>query len=288
MDALVQAQSQGPDGLQLAVTTVRWSIEIGAKDSPIRFAGLLAPFINRRELADELRSLEQMYVYAGEPETWINVVEQLGQQTRKRKTKRVAALVAARIKMDVGRLEEARRMLDDITRNAPHSDAATRAKALLYELEHLQVGMPAPGFEATTIDGTTVSLKSFQGKPVLLNFWATWCVSCLGEVPTVKSAKSRFKEDLVILGISVDERRDAVIKTIKARDVPGIQTWDQLNGKNPVAEIYRVEGLPTWYLLDGEGRIAARNPLGDKLIPAVARLLQTGGREPAPSTSGGR
>ncbi len=65
----------------------------------------------------------------------------------------------------------------------------------------------------------------------------------------------------------------AVVRMVKASKIPGVQTWDDRGSDNPVAKRYNVYTLPAWFLIDANGIIRARNPFGDKLIPAIHASL---------------
>jgi hypothetical protein len=71
-------------------------------------------------------------------------------------------------------LSESKASFVEVAKAGGKSEFADLAKGYIYEIDHLQIGMVAPDFTATKLDGTMVSLKSFRGKAVLLNFWATW------------------------------------------------------------------------------------------------------------------
>jgi len=73
-----------------------------------------------------------------------------------------------------GKLEDAKAAFQSLIEEAPDSRDAERAKGNIYEITHLNVGQPAPLFEAKTLDDTRISLANLRGKVVLLNFWATW------------------------------------------------------------------------------------------------------------------
>jgi hypothetical protein len=77
----------------------------------------------------------------------------------------------------------------------------------------------------------------------------------------------------VILAISLDESRRGLTEVVEMMKVPGIQTWDEKGRDNPVADLYNVQRLPAWFLLDDKGVIRARDPFGEKLIPAIQSLL---------------
>ncbi len=86
---------------------------------------------------------------------------------------------------------------------------------------------------------------------------------------------SRLKDKpFTILAVSVDDDRDSLITTLESRKVPGIQTWDPVGWEeNPIARLYNVQNIPTWYLIDAKGVIRGRDPFDKELIPAVTTLL---------------
>jgi peroxiredoxin len=154
---------------------------------------------------------------------------------------------------------------------------ATKARGLIYELEHLQPGMSAPPFSAETLDGKKVSLNDFRGKVVLLNFWATWCPSCIAEIPDLKKAVKHFDgKPFVILAVSLDDSRSMVKQFVEGAEFPGIHTWHEKGADNPVSVLYNAEMLPTWYVIDAEGIIRARDPFHEKLIPVVEEAMGNG------------
>ena len=97
----------------------------------------------------------------------------------------------------------------------------------------------------------------------------------MGEIPHLKTAVSRFKDKpFEILAVSCDDDRTALTNLLKLREPPGIQTWHKKGPANPAAELYNVQGYPTWYLVDAGGVIRARDAFGDALIPAVEKAMQ--------------
>ena len=73
-----------------------------------------------------------------------------------------------------------------------------------------QVGALAPDFEVETLGGEPFRLSDCRGKVVLLNIWATWCPPCVSEMPDIQALSEAYPEDLVVIGVSVDESRDEV------------------------------------------------------------------------------
>lgn len=117
-------------------------------------------------------------------------------------------------------------------------------------------GLPAPDFELKTIDGKDVRLSDYNGQPVLINLWATWCPPCRLEMPEIEAAYEKYKGDgLVVLGIDL-----AVQDNLK--DVPPF--IQELNLTFPIlldktgdvsAGLYGLRGLPTSYFIDQGGTL---------------------------------
>jgi peroxiredoxin len=116
----------------------------------------------------------------------------------------------------------------------------------------------APDFALKDANGTTVRLSDYRGKVVLLNFWATWCGPCKLEIPWFMEFEQEFKDrGFAVLGVSMDDDGwDAVKPYIAQRKV----NYRIVLGNDAVADQYEgVEALPTTFLIDREGRIAAKH-----------------------------
>jgi peroxiredoxin len=114
----------------------------------------------------------------------------------------------------------------------------------------------APNFALKDSDGRTVQLADYRGKVVLLNFWATWCGPCKIEIPWFTEFERRHKDrGFAVVGISMDEEGwDAVKPFLSEYRI----NYRVLMGNNAVAQLYDgVSALPTTFLIDREGRIAA-------------------------------
>ena len=113
-----------------------------------------------------------------------------------------------------------------------------------------EVGQPAQDFTATTLEGETVSLSDFRGRPVWVLFGATWCASCRAEAPDVQAAHERYGDDLVILSLYLGEGRADVAAYAERTGL----TYRQL--PDPTSQIsasYRVMGVPAHFFVDAEG-----------------------------------
>lgn len=118
----------------------------------------------------------------------------------------------------------------------------------------LAVGDAAPNFSFTLPDGTTQQLSDMRGKPVVLNFWATWCLPCIEEMPELERAYTEGAGDLVVLAVNRNELPDAIARFAPKVDVsfPLIANLD-----GAIADRYSVTSLPTTYFIDRDGMISA-------------------------------
>lgn len=111
----------------------------------------------------------------------------------------------------------------------------------------------APNFELKDLSGKVVSLESFKGSPVLLDFWATWCGPCRMSIPLVQEFYMRHKDQgLVVLGLNMDDDLSGVFNFVKTYHM----TYPVLFAGNSSAPTdYNVEGIPHFVFVDKHGRI---------------------------------
>ena len=115
---------------------------------------------------------------------------------------------------------------------------------------------PAPNFSLKDADGRLVQLSDFRGKVVLLNFWATWCDPCRIEIPWFVEFERQHKgQGFAVVGVSMDEDGWQAIKPFVSE--AGIN-YRVLLGNDTVSDLYGgIDSLPTSFVIDREGRIAA-------------------------------
>lgn len=276
MDMLAESTLDTDDGDYIAVQCFVWSWmhDIDLPKLHLRFRRVVQHYPNSMYMAELLDTVPLAYAASGAPADWIEQVLRVYEVAREESLRLAALSTMGQVHMKTAKPADAKAAFEQIIKLAPKSDLATKAKGLIYELEHLQVGMTAPGFATKTIDGKPISLNDLRGKTVLVNFWATWCPSCVAEIPELKKAVERFKgKPFVILAVSLNDTRKEVIDFVKKSGFPGIHTWDEKGPDNPVSIRYNAEILPTWYLVDGKGIIRARDPFHEKLIPAIEAVL---------------
>ena len=131
------------------------------------------------------------------------------------------------------------------------SDGATISAQAV---EAPMTGFLAPDFTLASTDGESVTLSSLRGRPVVINFWATWCPPCRAEMPDLERLwLQNNPEGLVVLGVNQGEREDIVVRY--ARDEVGTTFPLLLDTRLEVGALYGVRAFPTTYFVDSDGRI---------------------------------
>ncbi len=138
----------------------------------------------------------------------------------------------------------------------------------------LAVGAKFPDFDAKDLEGKPLSIARFKGKVVLVDFWATWCGPCIAELPNVQAAYDKHRpQGFEIIGISLDSDRAKLDKFLTDKKMTWPQYFDGQGWQTKLAGTYGVNSIPATYLLDGEGKIIAKNLRGKALEEAVAKAL---------------
>lgn len=136
-------------------------------------------------------------------------------------------------------------------------------------------GDPAPPFEVRSLDRKTLKLVDYRGKYVLLDFWATWCIPCLEEMPRLKELHEEFGKDgrLVVIGLSLDEDAEAARKLVAEKKLPWTQAVLGEASESPVAKDYSIQVLPTTILIGPDGRIIAQGMRGSQIRTTVENAI---------------
>jgi thiol-disulfide isomerase/thioredoxin len=138
----------------------------------------------------------------------------------------------------------------------------------------LKVGTTPFELKGKDLSGKTVSWKGYKGKVVLLDFWATWCGPCVAELPNVlENYQIYHQAGFEILGVSLDEDKAALETFVKERKLPYPTLFDGAGWKNADATTYGIQAIPFSLLIGKDGKIAAVNPRGKQLEPAIVKAL---------------
>jgi thiol-disulfide isomerase/thioredoxin len=156
---------------------------------------------------------------------------------------------------------------DQLSGKPTSTTAATDAKPT--------VGNVAPDFSATTPDGKKVSLKESLGKVTLIDFWASWCGPCRQENPNVLAAYNKYHDKgFNIIGISLDDNGDKWKEAIAKDKLSWTQVSNLKKWADPIALMYKIEQIPSSFLLDSSGKIVATDLRGEELNAKIESLLK--------------
>lgn len=159
--------------------------------------------------------------------------------------------------------------------NAKIYSPLREAKKAMEKKGDTAIGQPFTNFSASTPDGKTLSVSDVASasRVLMIDFWASWCGPCRGEMPTVKAAYEKYhNQGFEILGVSLDEDEEAWKKALAELEM----TWPQisdLKGWNAEgAALYSVRAIPATVFIKG-GKIVARDVRGEDLAPKIEELL---------------
>ena len=134
---------------------------------------------------------------------------------------------------------------------------------------------PAPGFTLNDVNGNPVSLSSFKGKYVLVDFWASWCQPCRQENPVVVNAFKQFKDkNFTVLGVSLDKSKEPWLKAIKDDKLTWTHVSDLKFWESMVVPLYGINSIPYNVLLDPNGVVIAENLRGEQLIKTLSEAIK--------------
>jgi thiol-disulfide isomerase/thioredoxin len=152
--------------------------------------------------------------------------------------------------------------------------------ALGCRVEDSRAGGPAPEWALPDLEGRTVALADLRGKPVVLDFWATWCTPCEFQIPILNEVYERYRDRVEFVGVAVDvDGREVVAPFAKERAI----AYRVLLGDEELAQRYGALGFPSLYVIGKDGNIALSH-VGlidaDDLEEALDRALAAGVKPP--------
>jgi peroxiredoxin len=157
---------------------------------------------------------------------------------------------------------------DSILESVKKEAAAKKIQRSLVE------GAKFPDFDEKDLAGKSISVANYKGKVVLIDFWATWCGPCVGELPNLISAyEKNHDKGFEIIGVSLDQDEQKLRNFTKERKMTWQQFFDGKGWENKLAQKYGIQSIPTTFLVDGEGKIIGRDLRGAALDEALTKAL---------------
>jgi thiol-disulfide isomerase/thioredoxin len=168
------------------------------------------------------------------------------------------------------------RIFKEINPSLTNEDHRNEVTAAYTKIKKTQKGEPSPLFELNDINGKTVSLNDLKGKLVYIDIWATWCMPCIKEIPSLLKLEESFHgRDIQFVSICIEDSEERWRKMVEEKNLGGIQLFAPTN-EIPFIQDYSVDGIPRFILIDQEGKIIdpnAKRPSNEELAKEIEGYL---------------
>jgi thiol-disulfide isomerase/thioredoxin len=159
---------------------------------------------------------------------------------------------------------------------AASDDPLVRVRAEEGEAVLRRLSLPGKplALEGTRLDGTPFDPRRLAGKVVLVDFWATWCGPCVKEIPNLVALREKYgRHGFEVLGISLDDDRDALDAFLAEQKLPWPVLWSGKATRDPLAVRYGIRSIPCLFLVGRDGNVLSVNARGETLEKLLAELF---------------
>src|SRR5699024_3502815 len=163
---------------------------------------------------------------------------------------------------------------DQLAEHLKHTDQGNVIEDRISKKRQVVPGMKAIDFSMEDNTGRVVSLSSFSGKYVLLDFWASWCIPCREEHPNLIQTYQRFKDrEFTILSVSIDTDKESWVNAISKDKLLWTQVSDLMGDKSSVYLRYGITSIPANFLIGPTGQVIAKDLKGEALTAELLKLF---------------